>query len=292
MEAVKLESEVKIKKRILKKALEIIPNNPRLWQELIELEKDDDEARELLRTAVECVPANVDMWLALAKLETYQKAREVLNRARNILPMEASFWIAAAKLEESVGKDQQLIDKVILKGIKVLQQNKAQVNRDDWIEEAQYAERSENTFVCKAIVKSICFEGLLEANKVQNILEDLRKLQEAKSYVTLRAMYSYAIDNIEYNKQLIQAALDFEIGLDKEGQENELIEIINKSVELHPQDEELWIECIKSLWNKKEEVKKLIERAIEAMPQNENILLYASKKEREEGNIEKAREYL
>ncbi|KRX04348.1 hypothetical protein PPERSA_03588 [Pseudocohnilembus persalinus] len=157
------------------------------------------------------------MWLALAKLETYQKAREVLNRARNILPMEASFWIAAAKLEESVGKDQQLIDKVILKGIKVLQQNKA---------------------------------------------------------------------------QLIQAALDFEIGLDKEGQDNELIEIINKSVELHPQDEELWIECIKSLWNKKEEVKKLIERAIEAMPQNENILLYASKKEREEGNIEKAREYL
>lgn len=32
----------------MKRALEHIPNNPKLWKELIELEEDEIEAKELL----------------------------------------------------------------------------------------------------------------------------------------------------------------------------------------------------------------------------------------------------
>jgi len=45
----------------LKRALEYLPNESKLWVELIELEKDETEAKALLNKAVECVPTNLDM---------------------------------------------------------------------------------------------------------------------------------------------------------------------------------------------------------------------------------------
>lgn len=91
--------ETKVK--ILKKALEHIPDQPKLWKKLIEFEDNQTEAKILLYKAVECIPDDLDMWLALAKLETYDNAKAVLNCARKKHPYEYSIWINAAKLEES-----------------------------------------------------------------------------------------------------------------------------------------------------------------------------------------------
>lgn len=103
MTAAEREPDKDQKKKILKRALEHIPNQSKLWKELIELEDDETEAKALLYKAVECVPKNLDMWLALAKLENYEKAKSVLNSARKILDSEPAIWIYAAKLEESQG---------------------------------------------------------------------------------------------------------------------------------------------------------------------------------------------
>lgn len=110
MAAADKESERAQKKKVLKRALEHIPNQSKLWKELIELEEDEMEAKALLYKAVECVPKNLDMWLALAKLESYEKAKSVLNSARKTLASEPAIWIYAAKLEESQGLDLKKIE--------------------------------------------------------------------------------------------------------------------------------------------------------------------------------------
>lgn len=63
------ETDKAIKIKILKRALEHIPNNVGLWKELIELE-GEGEAKDLLYKAVECCPRSLDLWIGLAKLES------------------------------------------------------------------------------------------------------------------------------------------------------------------------------------------------------------------------------
>ena len=91
------QSHPSVARRVLRKALEVIPNSVKLWQAAIDLEGPDD-ARLMLGRAVECVPHSVDMWLALARLETYQNARRVLNKARETIPTEPQIWITASKV--------------------------------------------------------------------------------------------------------------------------------------------------------------------------------------------------
>ena len=70
-----------MKCKVLKRALEFVPNSELLWKELIEL-SSEGEARILLHKAVECIPSQLEFWLALAKLETYDNGKLVLNKAR------------------------------------------------------------------------------------------------------------------------------------------------------------------------------------------------------------------
>lgn len=94
------ETDVKVKSKILKRALEHLPGEVDIWKECIELE-EPEEAKSLLQKAVQCVPRSTELWLALAKLENYDKARAVLNRAREANPTDYTIYIAAAKLEEA-----------------------------------------------------------------------------------------------------------------------------------------------------------------------------------------------
>lgn len=75
------ETDKTMKCKILKRALEFVPNSVDLWKELIEL-SSENEAKILLHKAVECIPTNLQLWLALAKLESYENAKAVLNKAR------------------------------------------------------------------------------------------------------------------------------------------------------------------------------------------------------------------
>lgn len=103
IKAADLETEIKAKRRVFRKALEHIPNSVRLWKAAVELENPDD-ARILLSRAVECCNTSVELWLALARLETYENARKVLNKARENIPTDKQIWMTAAKLEEANGK--------------------------------------------------------------------------------------------------------------------------------------------------------------------------------------------
>ena len=60
MKAVDLEVDTPSRRRVLRKALESIPNSVRLWKTAVELEEPAD-ARVLLGRAVECCPHSVEV---------------------------------------------------------------------------------------------------------------------------------------------------------------------------------------------------------------------------------------
>ena len=54
------------------------------------------------------------------------------------------YIFSAAKLEESAGRDKMIISTVLSKAIKVLAKNGVKIVREDWLNEAELAEKSEN----------------------------------------------------------------------------------------------------------------------------------------------------
>lgn len=76
--AAQLEADDAARSRVLRKALERIPQSVRLWKAAVDLAAEDD-ARVLLSRAVECCPQHVELWMALAKLENYQNAKKVIH---------------------------------------------------------------------------------------------------------------------------------------------------------------------------------------------------------------------
>lgn len=139
--AAELETELKAKKKVMRKALEKVPRSVRLWRYAVDLEEDSDDARKLLTRAVECCNTSTELWLALARLETYENARKVLNKARENIPTDKHIWISAARLEETKGQA-EMVDKLVERALIVLQTNHVEINRKQWMEDAIDAEKA------------------------------------------------------------------------------------------------------------------------------------------------------
>lgn len=103
IEAMKLETDARAKKNVLRQAILHIPQSVQIWKEAVNLEEDPADARLLLAKAVEMIPLSVELWLALARLETPENAQKVLNAARKAVPTSHEVWIAAARLQEQMG---------------------------------------------------------------------------------------------------------------------------------------------------------------------------------------------
>ncbi|KAK3286302.1 Protein STABILIZED1 [Cymbomonas tetramitiformis] len=153
LQACRLETETVKKQRVLRKALEHVPTSVKLWKQAVEL-ADESDARILLTRAVECCPQHTELWLALARLESYESARKVLNRARETVPTEPAIWITAAKLEEANGNG-AMVPTIIKRAIKSLSANNVVVNHEQWLKEAEAAEKSGSLETCQEAEKPV-----------------------------------------------------------------------------------------------------------------------------------------
>uniref|UniRef100_A0A8V5GSZ5 Pre-mRNA-processing factor 6 n=1 Tax=Melopsittacus undulatus TaxID=13146 RepID=A0A8V5GSZ5_MELUD len=168
--AAELETDIRAKKRVLRKALEHVPNSVRLWKAAVELEEPED-ARIMLSRAVECCPTSVELWLALARLETYENARKVLNKARENIPTDRHIWITAAKLEEANGNT-QMVEKIIDRAITSLRANGVEINREQWIQDAEECDKAGSVATCQAIMRAVIGIGIEEEDRKHTWMED------------------------------------------------------------------------------------------------------------------------
>ncbi|CAD6271047.1 unnamed protein product [Miscanthus lutarioriparius] len=286
LQAAKLESSDLNKSRVLRKGLEHIPDSVRLWKAVVELANEED-ARLLLHRAVECCPLHVELWLALARLETYDQARKVLNKAREKLPKEPAIWITAAKLEEANGNSQS-VNKVIERGIRSLQREGMDIDREAWLKEAEAVERAGSVLTCQAIVKNTIGIGVEDEDRKRTWVADAQECKKRGSIETACAIYAHALTVFLTKKSIRLKAVQLE---KSHGTRESLDALLKKAVNYNPGAEVLWLMAAKEKWLARDvpAAHAILQEAYAAIPNSEEIWLAAFKIEFENNEPERAR---
>ncbi|RCV17769.1 hypothetical protein SETIT_3G246400v2 [Setaria italica] len=285
-EAAKLETSDLNKSRVLRKGLEHIPDSVRLWKAVVELANEED-ARLLLHRVVECCPLHVELWLALARLETYDQARKVLNKAREKLPKEPAIWITATKLEEANGNTQS-VNKVIERGIRSLQREGMDIDREAWLKEAEAAERAGSVLTCQAIVKNTIGIGVDDEDRKRTWVADAEECKKHGSIETARAIYAHALTVFLTKKSIWLKAAQLE---KSHGSRESLDALLKKAVNYNPRAEVSWLMAAKEKWLAGDvpAAWAILQEAYAAIPNSEEIWLAAFKLEFENNEPERAR---
>ncbi|GAA6031381.1 hypothetical protein JCM8097_005633 [Rhodosporidiobolus ruineniae] len=290
MRAVELETDVKAKKRVLRKALEYIPASVKLWKETVKLEDNPEDARILLARAVEVIPHSQELWLALARLETPDRARQVLNKARKAIPTAHEIWIAAGRLQEQEGNVEQ-VDAILANGVGALKKNGAELNRDQWLAEAERAESQGAPVTAQAIVKATLHLDVDEEDRQAVWLDDAETMAGKGKVATARAIYAYALKVFPQKQAIWRKAAELE---KQHGDRETLLALLNRAVESVPHAEVLWLMAAKESWlgGDVDGARAILSRAFEANPDSEGIWLAATKLEAENGQIDAARQLM
>jgi len=291
--ATELEQDVKGKRRVLRRALELIPDSERLWKAAVELE-EKDSARVLLTRAVEdgCCPLSVDLWLALARLEEYQEARKVLNNARKKVPSEPQIWFTAAKLEEA-NSNMQNVPKILERAMRQFADMKLKISddRDFWHAQAEEAEKAGHNGVA---------EGLIRVSADVNVLpHERRRIWEAEAESLLekdaphcaRTLYVVLLQYFNTKKKIWMAAAQLE---KKHGTSEQLDALLKKATTFCPKAWPLWLMGAKEKWLTGDlaGARVILGEAFKINPDNEEIWLAAVKLENDNNEVERARTLL
>lgn len=289
IKAADLETELKSKKKIFRKALEHVPNSVRLWKAAVELEEPED-ARILLARAVECCPTSVELWLALAKLEQYEDARKVLNTAREKIPTDRQIWITAAKLEEA-HSNYHMVDKIIDRALQSLIKSGVEINREQWLIDAINAEKGESVRTCQAIIRAVIAVGIEDEDKKHTYMQDAENFANQGAINCARAVYKIAITTFPNKKSVWLRAAFFE---KEHGTRESLEELLQEAVKSCPKAEVLWLMLAKSKWmaDQVSEARIILADAFQANPNSEEIWLAAVKLESENEYYDRARKLL
>uniref|UniRef100_A0A672TAR7 Pre-mRNA-processing factor 6 n=1 Tax=Sinocyclocheilus grahami TaxID=75366 RepID=A0A672TAR7_SINGR len=287
--AAELETDIRAKKRVLRKALENVSKSVRLWKIAVELEEPED-ARIMLSRAVECCPTSVELWLALARLETYENARRVLNKARENIPTDRHIWITAAKLEEANGNT-QMVEKIIDRAITSLRANGVEINREQWIQDAEECDKAGSVATCQAVIRAVIGIGIEEEDCKHTWMEDADSCVSHGALECARAIYAHALQVFPSKKSVWLRAAYFE---KNHGTRESLEALLQRAVAHCPKAEVLWLMGAKSKWLAGDvpAARSILALAFQANPNSEEIWLAAVKLESENNEYERARRLL
>ena len=290
IEAMKLENDPRAKKRVLRRALDIMKTSVAIWKEAVNLEEDPADARLLLAKATEEIPLSAELWLALARLETPTNAQKVLNKARKAIPTSYEIWIAAARLQEQTGNTNRV--NIMKNAVQSLAQESAMLKREEWIAEAEKCEDEGAILTCGSIIRETLGYGLDEDDDRKEIwMDDAKSSITRGKYETARAIYAYALRVFVNRKSIWLAAADLE---KNHGTKDGLWQLLEKAVEACPQSEVLWMQLAKEKWQSGliDDARRVLFRAFKQNPNNEDIWLAAVKLEAGNQQTEQARELL
>uniref|UniRef100_H3DKI6 Pre-mRNA-processing factor 6 n=1 Tax=Tetraodon nigroviridis TaxID=99883 RepID=H3DKI6_TETNG len=270
-------------------ALENVSKSVRLWKTAVELEEPED-ARIMLSRAVECCPTSVELWLALARLETYENARRVLNKARENIPTDRHIWITAAKLEEANGNT-QMVEKIIDRAITSLRANGVEINREQWIQDAEECDKAGSVATCQAVIRAVIGIGIEEEDRKHTWMEDAESCVAHGALECARAIYAHALQVFPSKKSVWLRAAYFE---KNHGTRESLEALLQRAVAHCPKAEVLWLMGAKSKWLAEDvpAARSILALAFQANPNSEEIWLAAVKLESENNEYERARRLL
>jgi pre-mRNA-processing factor 6 len=288
--AMELETDPRTQKKVIRKALDNVPQSVKLWKAASNLEEDPADARLLLSRATELIPLSIDLWLALARLESAENARKVLNKARKAVPTSFEVWIAAARLEEQSG-NAAMVSKVMERAVNTLAKNSAMMKREEWITQAENVEVEGAILTCQAIIENTLGWELDEDDDRKDIwMADAKESINRGRYATARAIYAYGLRVFVNKTSIWKAAADLETA---HGTKDLLLQLLEKAVEACPQSDDLWLQLAKEKWHlgQIDDARRVLGRAFNQNP-SENIWLAAVKLEADSKQFDEARELL
>jgi pre-mRNA-processing factor 6 len=289
--AMELEQLPSVKKKVLRMALDQNLKAVELWKAASNLEEDPKDAVLLLAKATEYVPLSIELWLAYARLCDEKDAANVLNQARRAIPTSHEIWIAATRLQEQRGND-DLAKKVMQRGISSLAKENAMKPRDEWLEEAWKAETDGAPVTASAIIENTLGYGVDEDEKtmIAMYMSDASKSIARGCYITARAIYLYAsrvyFSKVEIWKAAVKLEQDYFT-------KDSLYKLLQKAVEACPQSDELWLYYARTLIQAGDldEARRVLGNAYN-QNQSDEIYLAAVKLELDGGRTEEARRLL
>lgn len=186
------------RRKILMKALEFLPSNPKLWKSLVELESDDEDVKRILLKATQLCPDDWELWLGLLRLSSYADSKKVLNSARKQLPKNPHVWVTALKLEErendKVGEEK--LSKMLSKGFQELEKHDFSHDNDFWLEEAAKSEDEGFPSTAKVIVENTYSLIPQDDSRITELFKIADKL--AKASASKCAIHAYDLLTKEY----------------------------------------------------------------------------------------------
>ncbi|GJQ15786.1 hypothetical protein GpartN1_g7577.t1 [Galdieria partita] len=321
LQAAAIESDVTQKKRILRKALEIIPTSARLWSAAIELEPPEG-ARILLTRAVECVPHATELWIALARLESYENAKVILNKAREAIPAEPLIWITAAKLEEAHENEQQSsanavyehqvdnieqdkifdiyleeaknenpqssVTRIIERAVKTLSIKQQIVDRERWLKEAKESESGGYYRTARYIIHFSSNLGIDEVDRERIWLSDAEAAEKEGYFMCARALFARLVSTFPGRDNLWLRAAHFE---KEHGTFRVVDELLRRAVAYCPRAEKLWLLAANEKWRHHDAdgARAVLHEAFSSNPGSETIWLEAVALEKQAGELDRAR---
>ena len=117
----------------------------------------------------------------------------MLNKARRTVPTSHEVWIAAARLLEQLGEPEERIDKTVATAVASLRRAGAVLSRDQWLQQAEQAEREGSALTCAAIVKATLHLDIDEEDRRRVWVEDAQGCLEKHCIETARAIYACAL---------------------------------------------------------------------------------------------------
>ncbi|KAL8971678.1 MAG: hypothetical protein Q9197_003155 [Variospora fuerteventurae] len=288
--ATELETDQQSKKRVLRRALDLLPKSVVLWKQLVQLSADEGEARLLLSKACSEIPASIELHLALARIvETVDEARKVLNTCRRANPKNAEVWIAASRLEEQVGSKNTA--NIMKRAVQSLANENAMLKREEWIEQAEKCEDEGAILTGQNIIRETLSYGLDEDDDRKKLfMEDAHASISRGKYEIARAIYAYILRIWPTSKSAWEASANLE---KVHGRKEDLWNVLEKAVEAVPQADDLWIQYANEKYQSGDVdgARIVLGKAFNQSP-SENIYLEAINLEARNGQIEQARDLL
>ena len=291
--AMTLETDRNARKRVGRKAIDRLPKSVTLWKALVNEEESPEEAKLLLSRAVEEIPLSIELHLALGRLCSGTEAMKVLNKARMLNPSSHEIWLAAVQLQEAMGQPLDKVSALMQRAAKSLSQNSAMLKREEWIGEAERLEAEGMVLSATACIQETLSYGLDEDD------DDLKKLFNTDAqasiskgmFATARAIYAYTLRLFPTSRSTWLAAIDLE---KNHGKRDEMWKLLDKAVEACPDAEEIWQLSAKSRWDAgfTDDARRILGRAFNQLSSSENIFLSAVKLEADAKQIEEARQLL
>ena len=166
-----------------------------------------------------------------------------------------------------------------------------EINREEWIKEAEAAESSESITTAQAIMRQVLDVSVEEEDRKNQWMEDANSAVANGAIGCARAVYAHALAAFNRDESIWRDAAFFE---KENGTRESLEDHLYEAVKYCPSYEILWLMAAKSQWQAGEVdlARQTLSRAFTANPNSEEIWLAAIKLESQNNEFERAQRLL